>query len=123
MKPSKINTSTASQSITVQDTVDVSDFRVLDREWVLAQAHAVIADVPIAAVKLGMLGSVEMVDTVLEIIDEAGRVLAEDDDGGDGLASRLVVPSDRKGNLFLRASVIGSGAGAFDVLLTPSRGR
>jgi hypothetical protein len=62
-------------------------------------------------------------DTVLEIIDETGRVLAEDDDGGDGLASRLVVPAGRKGNLFLRASVIGGGAGAFDVVLMDARGR
>ncbi|QKE64557.1 hydroxymethylpyrimidine/phosphomethylpyrimidine kinase [Aquipseudomonas campi] len=55
-------------ALTVQDTVNVSDFRVLDREWVLAQARAVIADLPVAAVKLGMLGSVEMVDTVVEIM-------------------------------------------------------
>jgi hydroxymethylpyrimidine/phosphomethylpyrimidine kinase len=57
-------------ALTVQDTVNVSDFRVLDREWVLAQANAVIADLPIAAVKLGMLGSVEMVETVLEIMSK-----------------------------------------------------
>ncbi|GAC1034648.1 hydroxymethylpyrimidine/phosphomethylpyrimidine kinase [Pseudomonas sp. No.21] len=55
-------------ALTVQDTVNVSDFRVLDREWVLAQARAVIADLPVSAVKLGMLGSVEMVETVLEIM-------------------------------------------------------
>ncbi len=55
-------------ALTVQDTVDVSDFRVLDRDWVMAQANAVIADLPVAAVKLGMLGSVEMVDTVLDIM-------------------------------------------------------
>jgi hydroxymethylpyrimidine/phosphomethylpyrimidine kinase len=55
-------------ALTVQDTVDVSDFRVLDRAWVLAQAEAIIADLPVAAVKLGMLGSVEMVETVLEIM-------------------------------------------------------
>ena len=55
-------------ALTVQDTVDVSDFRVLDREWVLAQANKVISDMPISAVKLGMLGSVEMVDTVLELM-------------------------------------------------------
>lgn len=55
-------------ALTVQDTVDVSDFRVLDRGWVMAQANAVIADLPVAAVKLGMLGSVEMVDTVLDIM-------------------------------------------------------
>lgn len=57
-------------ALTVQDTVDVSDFRVLDRDWVLAQAHAVIADMPVAAVKLGMLGSVEMVETVLMIMEK-----------------------------------------------------
>lgn len=55
-------------ALTVQNTVDVVDFRVLDREWVLAQAHAVIGDLPVAAVKLGMLGSVEMVETVLEVM-------------------------------------------------------
>ncbi|UTN77700.1 thiamine phosphate synthase [Pseudomonas aeruginosa] len=55
-------------ALTVQDTVNVSDFRVLDREWVLAQANAVLADLPVAAVKLGMLGSLEMVDTVAEIL-------------------------------------------------------
>lgn len=57
-------------ALTVQDTVDVLDFRVLDRDWVMAQANAVIADLPVAAVKLGMLGSVEMVETVLEIMQK-----------------------------------------------------
>ncbi|WP_120994621.1 hydroxymethylpyrimidine/phosphomethylpyrimidine kinase [Stutzerimonas urumqiensis] len=55
-------------ALTVQDTVDVADFRVLDRAWVLAQARAIMADLPIAAVKLGMLGSTEMVETVLELL-------------------------------------------------------
>lgn len=55
-------------ALTVQDTVDVRDFRVLDRDWVIAQAQAVISDMPVSAVKLGMLGSVAMVDTVLEIM-------------------------------------------------------
>ena len=55
-------------ALTVQDTANVRDFRVLDRDWVLAQAQTVIADLPIAAVKLGMLGSVAMVETVIEIM-------------------------------------------------------
>jgi hydroxymethylpyrimidine/phosphomethylpyrimidine kinase len=55
-------------ALTVQDTLNVRDFRVLDRDWVLAQARAVIADLPVSAVKLGMLGSVEMVDTVVELM-------------------------------------------------------
>ena len=55
-------------ALTVQNTVNVSDFRVLDREWVLAQANAVLSDSTVAAVKLGMLGSLEMVDTVVELL-------------------------------------------------------
>jgi len=55
-------------ALTVQNTVNVSDFRVLDREWVLAQANAVLGDSEVAAVKLGMLGSLEMVDTVVELL-------------------------------------------------------
>ncbi|ENA33209.1 phosphomethylpyrimidine kinase [Pseudomonas sp. HPB0071] len=55
-------------ALTVQDTINVSDFRVLDRAWVMAQANAVLTDLPVAAVKLGMLGSIEMVETVLDIL-------------------------------------------------------
>ncbi|MEA9992144.1 hydroxymethylpyrimidine/phosphomethylpyrimidine kinase [Pseudomonas sp. RTS1] len=55
-------------ALTVQNTVNVSDFRVLDREWVLAQANAVLGDSEVAAVKLGMLGSTAMVDTVVELL-------------------------------------------------------
>ncbi|AMB85153.1 hydroxymethylpyrimidine/phosphomethylpyrimidine kinase [Pseudomonas agarici] len=55
-------------ALTVQNTVNVSDFRVLDRQWVLAQANAVLEDSTVAAVKLGMLGSLEMVDTVVELL-------------------------------------------------------
>jgi len=55
-------------ALTVQNTVDVSDFRVLDREWILAQANAVLSDSDVAAVKLGMLGSPDMVDTVVELL-------------------------------------------------------
>jgi len=59
-------------ALTVQNSVDVSDFRVLDAQWVLAQADAVIGDLTIAGAKLGMLGSVEMVDTVVQILQRLG---------------------------------------------------
>ena len=55
-------------ALTVQNTVNVRDFRVLDREWVLAQADAVLSDSPVSAFKLGMLGSLAMVDTVVELL-------------------------------------------------------
>lgn len=57
-------------ALTIQDTRNVSSFRLLERDWVLAQARTVMADLPIAAVKLGMLGSLEMVDNVLTLMAE-----------------------------------------------------
>jgi len=57
-------------ALTVQDTQNVRDVRVLDKPWILAQARAVMADLPIAAVKLGMLGSLQVVEAVLEIMAE-----------------------------------------------------
>lgn len=55
-------------ALTIQDTVNVSDFRVLDHDWIVAQARAILNDVPVAAIKLGMLGSAEMVRTACEVI-------------------------------------------------------
>lgn len=57
-------------ALTVQNTVDVTDFRVLDKDWVLAQANAVLTDMPVAAFKLGMLGNMEMVETIMEIVSQ-----------------------------------------------------
>lgn len=57
-------------ALTIQDSRNVSDFQVLERDWVLRQARTVMADMPIAAVKLGMLGSLDMVDTVVTLMAE-----------------------------------------------------
>ncbi len=58
-------------------------------------------------------------DTVLEILDAQGEMLAEDDDGGEGLASRLPIEAVRKGDIFVRAGVLGNGSGAFELVLLP----
>lgn len=59
-------------------------------------------------------------DTVLELLDSNGQVLAEDDDGGEGLSSRLQLDATRKGDAFVRASVLGNGSGAFELILLPA---
>lgn len=58
-------------------------------------------------------------DTILELLDASGQVLAEDDDGGGGLASRLAIDGLRKGSLFLHAGVLGDTSGAFELTLLP----
>jgi len=60
-------------------------------------------------------------DTVLQMLDEAGRVVAEDDDGGGGLASRLDLAAAAKGVFVLRAAVLGDGPGEFELVILPGR--
>jgi len=55
-------------AITVQDTVGVEDILALDAELVIAQARAVLEDMPVAAFKIGMLGSVENIAAIAEIV-------------------------------------------------------
>ena len=57
-------------ALTIQDTVDVSDFKILEHDWVMAQAQAILQDMSVSAIKLGMLGSLGMVDTVAQIIQQ-----------------------------------------------------
>ncbi len=55
-------------AITVQDTLGVDNVLVFDAEWVEAQARAVLEDMEVAAFKIGMLGSVENVAIIAEIL-------------------------------------------------------
>jgi len=57
-------------AITVQDTRDVVDFIVLDAAHVITQARAVLEDMPVAAFKTGMLGSVEIVQAIHSILQD-----------------------------------------------------
>ncbi|MBI1887852.1 MAG: bifunctional hydroxymethylpyrimidine kinase/phosphomethylpyrimidine kinase [Nitrosomonadales bacterium] len=55
-------------AITVQDTSGVEDVLPIDPEWVVDQARAMLEDVPVAAFKIGMLGSVENIAAIAEVI-------------------------------------------------------
>ncbi|MBI3526051.1 MAG: hydroxymethylpyrimidine/phosphomethylpyrimidine kinase [Betaproteobacteria bacterium] len=55
-------------AITVQDTAGVEDIFAIDADWVSDQARALLEDVPVAAFKLGLLGSVENIVAIAEII-------------------------------------------------------
>ncbi len=57
-------------AITVQDTGGVDDVLAMDPEWVIDQARAMLEDVPVAAFKIGLLGSVENIAAIAEILAE-----------------------------------------------------
>jgi hydroxymethylpyrimidine/phosphomethylpyrimidine kinase len=57
-------------AITVQDTAGVEDVMALDPEWVTDQARAVLEDMPVHVFKMGMLGSVEIITAIAEVISD-----------------------------------------------------
>lgn len=57
-------------AVTVQDTVGVDDVMALDPGWVADQARAVLEDMPVDVFKIGMLGSVEIIAAIAEIVSD-----------------------------------------------------
>jgi hydroxymethylpyrimidine/phosphomethylpyrimidine kinase len=61
---------TAITAVTAQSTVGVDAIHVVPPDIVLAQVRAVLADIGVDAVKVGMLGTTEVTLAVAEAIDE-----------------------------------------------------
>ncbi len=57
-------------AITVQDTSGVDDVLPMDAEWVVDQARTVLEDMPVAAFKIGLLGSVDNITAIAEVISD-----------------------------------------------------
>jgi hydroxymethylpyrimidine/phosphomethylpyrimidine kinase len=57
-------------AVTIQDSVGVEDVLPLDPEWVVDQARCILEDMPIAAFKIGLLGSVEIVTGIAEVLSD-----------------------------------------------------
>jgi len=55
-------------AITVQDTVGVEGVLALDADWIVDQARVLLEDMPVAAFKIGLVGSVENIAAVAEIV-------------------------------------------------------
>jgi hydroxymethylpyrimidine/phosphomethylpyrimidine kinase len=56
--------------LTVQDTIGVEAVLPIDPEWVSDQARCVLEDMPVAAFKLGVLGSVENIAAIAEVVSD-----------------------------------------------------
>ncbi|HXF78498.1 MAG TPA: bifunctional hydroxymethylpyrimidine kinase/phosphomethylpyrimidine kinase [Usitatibacter sp.] len=57
-------------ALTVQDTAGVETFLAIDPDWVADQARCILEDIPVAAFKMGMLGSTEIVTMVAEVVSD-----------------------------------------------------
>lgn len=55
-------------AITVQDTLGVEDVMPMEAEWVADQARCVLEDMPVAVFKVGMIGSVENIAAIAEVV-------------------------------------------------------
>ncbi|NTV10731.1 MAG: hydroxymethylpyrimidine/phosphomethylpyrimidine kinase [Zoogloea sp.] len=57
-------------ALTVQDTAGVDDILAIDDEFVADQARTVLEDMPVRAFKLGVMGSVENIAAIAEIVSD-----------------------------------------------------
>jgi hydroxymethylpyrimidine/phosphomethylpyrimidine kinase len=57
-------------AITVQDTAGVEDVQPVDSDWVSDQARLVLEDMPVAAFKIGLIGSIENVAAIAEVVSD-----------------------------------------------------
>ncbi len=57
-------------AITVQDTQDVKSYAPLDGNLIMEQARAVLEDMPVAAIKIGLLGSTDAVEAIHGVLQD-----------------------------------------------------
>jgi hydroxymethylpyrimidine/phosphomethylpyrimidine kinase len=57
-------------AITVQDTAGVENLQAIDSDWVVDQARLVLEDMPVAAFKVGVVGSIENIAAIAEVVSD-----------------------------------------------------
>ena len=91
-------------AITVQDTQDVSGYYPMDLTMIIEQARAVLEDMPISVIKIGMLGSIEGIEAIHTILQDypntpvvfdpilvaGGGTPLADDEMADAMCSLLI---------------------------------
>ena len=61
-------------AVTIQDTMGVDDVSSIEAEWVSDQARCVLEDMPVAAFKIGLLGSIEQIAAIAEVVSDYPEV-------------------------------------------------
>jgi hydroxymethylpyrimidine/phosphomethylpyrimidine kinase len=95
-------------ALTCQNSIAVSEVEACPARLVLSQGDSIFSDIPVDAVKIGMLSSAENVEAVVALLDKSrqGNVVLDpvlvsssgkamlDEDGVDLLAKRLIPLAD-----------------------------
>ncbi len=61
-------------SILIGDTGRIEDAQPIDADWVADQARVMLEDMPVAAFKVGAVGSIESVSVIAEIISDYPKI-------------------------------------------------
>lgn len=61
-------------AVTIQDTTGVDEVSPIEAECVADQARCVLEDMPVAAFKIGLLGSVEQIAAIAEVVSDYPEV-------------------------------------------------
>ncbi len=61
-------------AVTIQDTMGVDGVSPIDAEWVSEQARCVLEDMPVAAFKIGLLGNLEQIAAIAEVVSDYPEV-------------------------------------------------
>jgi len=88
-------------AITVHDTMGVDDIMPIDADWIADQARCVLEDMPVSVFKIGLLGSVEIIAVIAEIVSDYPEVPLVLDPiltsgRGDDLASDDIISAMRE---------------------------
>lgn len=57
-------------SILIGDTTRIEDMQIIDADWVADQGRVVLEDMPVGAFKVGVVGSIENVSVIAEIVSD-----------------------------------------------------
>ncbi|MFN2381500.1 MAG: bifunctional hydroxymethylpyrimidine kinase/phosphomethylpyrimidine kinase [Guyparkeria sp.] len=109
-----VHPATAITALTVQDTVNVHGFVASDPKLVIDQSLAVLKDMPVGAIKIGMLGTVELVEAVASVLARYPDIPVVLDPvlvaGGGGSLADNAVAAAMVEHLFPRATIVTPNA-------------
>lgn len=57
-------------ALSIGDTTGIEEVQLIDSDWVADQARVLLEDMPVAAFKVGFLGSIETIAAIAEIISD-----------------------------------------------------